>query len=152
MFMMSVITPPIVTRGIFRGLWGWLRPLTVGGAFTLLMAHAIISVCSTWWPLFIFQGVVTGLAMGIVFHSAMAALTLFFSTRLGAATCICMAGASVGKLISFFFPSFVASQVYTHSRDAGGILYTLLLGHLFPKLGFSWTMRGKQDRCPPFFH
>lgn len=117
MFMMSVITPPIVTRGIFRGLWGWLRPLTVGGAFTLLMAHAIISVCSTWWPLFIFQGVVTGLAMGIVFHSAMAALTLFFSTRLGAATCICMAGASVGKLISFFFSLFCCqSSIYSQQR------------------------------------
>lgn len=84
--------------------------------------------------------------MGVVYHSSLAAITMFFSTRLGAATCICMVGTSTGKFISTFSFFFLPS-IYLH-RDVGAILYTLLLGHLLPKIGFVWTMHGRQDPFP----
>ncbi|KAL2008901.1 hypothetical protein VTN00DRAFT_7095 [Thermoascus crustaceus] len=117
LIFMGIIAPPLVSRGLSRGLWGYLRPLSFGGTLLLIVTHAITGVCTSWTPLFFIQGILTGVAMGVVYHSCMAAMTLFFSTRLGAATCICMVGTSTGA-----------------------ILYTLLLGHLLPKIGFIWTM------------
>lgn len=54
--------------------------------------------------------------MGVVYHSSLAAITMFFSTRLGAATCICMVGTSTGKFISTFSFFFLAKYILTSRR------------------------------------
>lgn len=59
----------------------------------------LVSACTKWWQIFLLQGVLSGVGMGLVFHSGIVLITTYFTTRLGTATAIAASGSSVGKII-----------------------------------------------------
>ena len=63
----------------------------------LVLALLITSFCNQYWQLVLVQGVMTGIAMGLVFGSGVIILMSYFSRRMGIATGIAAAGASTGE-------------------------------------------------------
>ncbi|KAJ9337199.1 hypothetical protein DTO027B5_997 [Paecilomyces variotii] len=103
--------PPLTSRGYFRACF-------TGGSFLQFLSLMLVSACTKWWQIFLLQGVLSGVGMGLVFHSGIVLITTYFTTRLGTATAIAASGSSVG-----------------------GIIFPLLASHTLPHLGFGWTMR-----------
>ncbi|KAJ9400557.1 hypothetical protein DTO282F9_2442 [Paecilomyces variotii] len=103
--------PPLTSRGYFRACF-------TGGSFLQFLSLMLVSACTKWWQIFLLQGVLSGVGMGLVFHSGIVLITTYFTTRLGTATAIAASGSSVG-----------------------GIVFPLLASHTLPHLGFGWTMR-----------
>ncbi|KAJ9203497.1 hypothetical protein DTO164E3_2419 [Paecilomyces variotii] len=110
-FFMAIVTAPLTSRGYFRACF-------TGGSFLQFLSLMLVSACTKWWQIFLLQGVLSGVGMGLVFHSGIVLITTYFTTRLGTATAIAASGSSVG-----------------------GIVFPLLASHTLPHLGFGWTMR-----------
>lgn len=87
---MSIVTAPLMSRGYFRLCF-------TGGSFLQFLSLMIVGACSKWWQIFLLQGILMGIGMGLVFHSGIVLITTYFTTRLGTATAIASAGSSVGK-------------------------------------------------------
>ncbi|KAK7522393.1 major facilitator superfamily domain-containing protein [Phyllosticta citriasiana] len=98
--------------------YGYFRFLFNGGTVLLLGACLATSWCRTWVTLFVAQGLVTGIANGMVFCSGVRVLMGLFDKRVGLAFGIGAMGASVG-----------------------GIVFTLAVQYLLPETGFGSTYR-----------
>lgn len=91
LFFMSIVVSPLMQRGHFR-------PCFNGGSLLLVLAVFATSFCTTWVQLFFVQGLLTGLAMGLIFGSGLIVLISYFDRKVAAATGIAAAGGSVGTL------------------------------------------------------
>ena len=80
----------MVDKGLFRLCFN-------GGSVLLVVAILLTSFCTQWWQLFLVQGILTGIAMGLVFGSAVIVLMAYFSKHIGKATGIVASGASTGS-------------------------------------------------------
>ncbi|KAK8255606.1 major facilitator superfamily domain-containing protein [Phyllosticta capitalensis] len=98
--------------------YGHFRLLFNGGSVLLLGACLATSWCRSWVTLFVAQGLVTGVANGLVFCSGVRVLLGLFDKRIGLAMGIGAMGAS-----------------------AGGVVFTLAVQHLLPEMGFGSTYR-----------
>ncbi|KAK8431662.1 major facilitator superfamily domain-containing protein [Phyllosticta citricarpa] len=98
--------------------YGYFRFLFNGGTVLLLGACLATSWCRTWVTLFVAQGLVTGIANGMVFCSGVRVLMGLFDKRVGLAFGTGAMGASVG-----------------------GIVFTLAVHYLLPETGFGSTYR-----------
>ncbi|KAK7542087.1 major facilitator superfamily domain-containing protein [Phyllosticta citribraziliensis] len=98
--------------------YGYFRFLFNGGTILLLGACLATSWCRTWVTLFVAQGLVTGIANGMVFCSGVRVLMGLFDKRVGLAFGIGAMGASVG-----------------------GIVFTLAVQYMLPETGFGSTYR-----------
>jgi MFS family permease len=84
------------------------------GVFGLFMA----SLSTTYWQLFLAQGVCCGIGNGCLFCPALSLLSTYFSKKRSLAIGIAAAGSATGGMV---FPAMVQQ--------------------LLPKVGFPWTMR-----------
>ena len=80
---------PLVDKGLFRLCFN-------GGSGLLAVAVLLTSFCTQWWQLLLVQGILTGIAMGLVFGSGVIVLMTYFSKHIGRATGIVASGASTG--------------------------------------------------------
>lgn len=97
---------------------GYFRVFFNVGSALLVLFVFVTSFCESWWQLFLVQGVLTGVAMGMVFCSGIVVLMGWFDRDIGLAMGIGAAGSSVG-----------------------GIVYTVVAQRLLPRVGYAWTIR-----------
>lgn len=97
---------------------GYFRPLFISGCFLLILSTLTTSFCTTYWQLFLAQGICMGLGNGLLFTPCMAVTSTYFVRKKALAIGIVSAGAVTGGLI---FPSMVRQ--------------------LLPRVGFPWTIR-----------
>lgn len=89
-------------------------------AILYIFAIMMTSLCKEYWQFMLAQGVLTGIANGLLMFPSMAATPQYFSKKRGAAMGIALAGSSLGGVI---FPIALAKML-TEST-----------------LGFAWSMR-----------
>ncbi|TKA68611.1 hypothetical protein B0A55_09210 [Friedmanniomyces simplex] len=98
---------------------GYFRLVFHSGSIIMLLGIFCTAWCTTLWSLWLVQGLITGLGMGMVFCSAIVALMTWFDERkLGAAMAVGAAGSCVG-----------------------GIVYIVAARHFLLTHGFPTTMR-----------
>lgn len=88
------------------------------GSLLQIIAVFTTSICTSYWQVFLAQGVCKGLGDGLVFCPTVSLVATYFSTRRSLAM------------------AFTASGGAT-----GGIIFPLIAQQLLPKVGFSWTVR-----------
>ncbi|KAH7163549.1 major facilitator superfamily domain-containing protein [Dactylonectria estremocensis] len=102
---------------LFDRFGAWLvRPAAVLYVFAIMMT----SVCESYWQFMLAQGVLTGLANGLLMFPALSAVPQWFNARRGAAMGIAIAGSSLGAVV---FP-IVLSNLLTKTD-----------------IGFGWSVR-----------
>ena len=94
------------------------RWLVLSGSILLMTTYLLIGICTKYWHFFVVFGVVGGLGTSLVFTPAIAAIGHFFLRKRGQFTGLAAVGGSMG-----------------------GIVYTLTLQALFPRIGFAWSTR-----------
>ena len=97
---------------------GYFRLAFVTGCILQLVGIFMTSLCTTYWQLFLAQGVCTGVGNGLLFTPALACISTYFSNRRALALAIAASGNATGGMV---FPAMVET--------------------LLPKIGFAWTMR-----------
>lgn len=98
---------------------GYFRAMFHGGTLLMLSGLFVSSFCKAFWSLWMTQGLLTGLGMGMVFCSGILALMSWFDERkIGVAMGLAAAGSCLG-----------------------GIVYVLLARHFLVTNGFATTMR-----------
>ncbi|MCJ1333130.1 hypothetical protein MMC10_009824 [Thelotrema lepadinum] len=111
----------LLTVGFFSGPIydrGYLRALVILGSFLIVFGLMMLSLCKTFWEALLCQGFVVGIGAGCLFVPCVAVLPTYFSTKLGLAVGIAVAGASLG-----------------------GVIYPIILYQLLGPLGFGWSVR-----------
>ncbi|KAL6721515.1 hypothetical protein ACLMJK_000619 [Lecanora helva] len=113
LFAATVLVSPLIDKGQWR-------ICSNGGSLLLVLSILITSWCTQWWQLLLVQGILTGLAMGLMYGSGVIILMSYFneSKRLGIATGIAAAGGPVG-----------------------GMIYPTIAEQLVFRIGFPWTIR-----------
>ena len=108
--------------GIFAGpLYdrGFLRSLVAGGSSLTVLGMMTTSVASSYYQIFLAQGVGVGLGMGFLFVPILGEVSMQFSKkRRPIALGLCATGACVG-----------------------GVILPIMVRQLIPKIGFGWTVR-----------
>ncbi|KAF2153237.1 MFS general substrate transporter [Myriangium duriaei CBS 260.36] len=97
---------------------GYFRPLILVGSFLVVFGHMMLSLCTTYWQVFLSQAVCVGLGAGCLYVPGVAILSTYFKRNIGAATGLAAAGSSMG-----------------------GVIYPIVLYNLIPKIGFGWATR-----------
>lgn len=97
---------------------GYFRAVFLTGSFIGVFGLFMTSLSTTYWQLFLAQGVCVGLGNGALFCPSLSLLSTYFSTKKSLAIGIAAAGSATGGMI---FPAMVQQ--------------------LLPKVGFAWTMR-----------
>ncbi|CAK3739098.1 MFS transporter [Lecanosticta acicola] len=111
-FALGVPVGKLVDKGHFRLVFHT-------GTVIMLVGIFCTAWCTKFWQLFLVQGLITGLGMGMVFCSGVVALmTWFDEMHVGMAMGVAAAGSAIG-----------------------GIAYVLLARHLLRTMGFATTMR-----------
>ncbi|KAF2165267.1 hypothetical protein M409DRAFT_67504 [Zasmidium cellare ATCC 36951] len=107
----SVFAGPILDRG-------HPHTLILLGGFLVVFGLMMTSLCSTYWQLFLAQGVCVGLGAGQIFIVAVAVLPGWWERWRALATGLSAAGSAVG-----------------------GVIYPIVFHRLQPVLGFAWAVR-----------
>ncbi|KAH8688145.1 major facilitator superfamily domain-containing protein [Ilyonectria robusta] len=102
---------------LFDRFGAWLvRPAAVLYVFAIMMT----SICTSYWQFMLAQGILTGLANGLLMFPALSAVPQWFNRNRGAAMGLAIAGSSLGAVI---FP-IVLSNLLTKTD-----------------IGFGWSVR-----------
>ncbi|SMY28147.1 unnamed protein product [Zymoseptoria tritici ST99CH_1A5] len=107
--------------GIFTGPIydaGYVRSLVLTGSFLVVFGQMMLSLSTTYWQVFLSQGLCIGLGTGCMFTPSVAILSTYFSTRMSTAQGLAAAGSSIG-----------------------GVIYPIVFHRLLPTIGFPWTTR-----------
>jgi len=97
---------------------GYFRPVFLLGSFLGVFGIFMASLSTTYWQLFLAQGVCMGLGNGCLFCPSLSLLSTYFSKKRGLALGIGAAGSATG-----------------------GMIYPAMVQQLLPRVGFAWTMR-----------
>ncbi|GJN92721.1 hypothetical protein Rhopal_005757-T1 [Rhodotorula paludigena] len=97
---------------------GYIKYLLTIAACLWALGMFGLSGASQYYQVFLAQGLTCGLAAGVAFIPAASSVSHWFKKRRATALGILATGSSFG-----------------------GIIYPVLLNHLFPKIGFGWTVR-----------
>jgi peptide chain release factor 1 len=111
----------IFAMGTFSGRAfdaGYYLPLLIAGSSLQLLGIFTTSVSSTYWQLFLAQGLCQGLGNGLVFAPTVAHVATYFSRKRSLAISTAATGAATG-----------------------GVVFPLIAQQLLPRIGFGWTMR-----------
>jgi MFS family permease len=111
LFVVGVFAGRLTDAGYFRSVFALGSTLVVFGT---LMA----SCSTTYWQLFLSQGLCVGLGMGGLFTPVMAVLSTYFKHRRNLAIGIAISGSATG-----------------------GMMYPGMARQLLSQIGFAWTMR-----------
>lgn len=97
---------------------GYSRHLFHGGSLLLVVSHLAASWCHTWTALFHIQGLLEGLAMGMILNTSVLALAAQLECNVGAAMAVGAFGSSLGGILH----TLLAQKVTRHSN---GVLWAL---------------------------
>ncbi|KXT11395.1 hypothetical protein AC579_223 [Pseudocercospora musae] len=97
---------------------GHPRRLTAFGGFFTVLGLMMTSLCTTYWQIFVAQGVCIGLGSGPLFIVAVAVIPGWFEKRRAIATGLAATGSSIG-----------------------GVVYPITFHKLEPMIGFDWSLR-----------
>ncbi|KAM0561296.1 hypothetical protein ACHAPJ_003175 [Fusarium lateritium] len=125
---------------LFDRFGAWLlRPAAVLYVFAIMMT----SMCKDYWQFMLAQGILTGLANGLVMYPALSAVPQWFNEKRGAAMGLAIAGSSLGAVV---FP-IVLSKLLTNTDLGFGWSVRITAFIMLPFLAFSaLTVR---SRFPP---
>lgn len=74
--------------------------LVVGlGAIVHVASCMLLSICKSYWSVFLTQGLLQGIGIGVLFAPALACTTHFFNRRRGLALGIVASGSSIGGIV-----------------------------------------------------
>lgn len=111
LIVVGVISGPLFDLGHFRAM------LLVGACMETLGLF-LLSFCSEYYQIMLTQGVMMGLANGLMYLPGLALVGRSFKKRRS-----------------------IAMAIITTGAPTGGIIYTLMFEQLIGKLGFAWTIR-----------
>ncbi|KAI0642839.1 MFS general substrate transporter [Trametes meyenii] len=94
------------------------RVILIPGSALLVFATMMTSVCKEYYQFLLVQGLLTGLSYGMLFYPSFAAISTHFRRYRATAVGIAIAGSG-----------------------AGGVVFPIMLRHLFAKIGFGWAVR-----------
>jgi MFS family permease len=97
---------------------GHFHKILAFGSFLQILAVFTTSVSTSYWQLFLAQGVCKGLGDGLVFCPTVSLVATYFTTRRSLAMAVTASGGATG-----------------------GIIFPLIAQQLLPKVGFGWTVR-----------
>ncbi|KAL6690941.1 putative translation releasing factor RF-1 [Trichoderma pleuroticola] len=97
---------------------GYTRTFLIIGFIMQLVGIFTTSVATTYWQLFLAQGICQGLGCGLVFAPTIANMSTYFSKK----KILALSGAACGG-------------------GTGGVIFPLIAQQLIPKVGFRWTVR-----------
>jgi len=97
---------------------GYYRPVLFAGLFLCLLGVFMTSISTTYWQLFLAQGLCQGIGNGLLFCPTIALISTYFSSK------------------RVFALSLVASGGAT-----GGLIFPAIAQNLLYKIGFGWTIR-----------
>ncbi|EEH07851.1 conserved hypothetical protein [Histoplasma capsulatum G186AR] len=111
LFFIGTFSGRATDAGYFKAVW------TIG-AILLVLGIFMTSLATTYWQLFLSQGLCMGIGCGLLFCPTIALIPTYFSSKRAIALAISAAGSATGGII---FPAIVQS--------------------LLPRIGYPWTMR-----------
>lgn len=117
----TVSTFLLILGGIASGPlfdWGYFRSMLIAGAMIETLAVMLLSLCTTYWQIFLAQGVLMGLGNGLLYIPGLALVGRAFKKNRAIAVGITTCGAPVG-----------------------GIIYTLTFEQLIGRMCFGWAVR-----------
>ncbi len=97
---------------------GFFRITFTVGCVLLVFSQMMLSLCKTYWQIFLAQGIGLGLSFGIIFNLAVNCPAHFFSKR---------------RALAY---GFVAS-----GSSIGGTIFPIMINRLLVQVGYPWTMR-----------
>ncbi|EHK25811.1 uncharacterized protein TRIVIDRAFT_32181 [Trichoderma virens Gv29-8] len=97
---------------------GYYRTFLIVGFLMQLVGIFTTSVSTTYWQLFLAQGLCQGLGCGLVFAPTIANMSTYFSKK----RVLALSAAACGG-------------------GTGGVIFPLIAQQLIPKIGFRWTVR-----------
>lgn len=109
--VVGVVSGPLFDLGYFKTIF-------IVGAIIETLGVFLMSICTTYWQVFVTQGIMVGLGNGLL---SLPSLAL------------------VGR--SFKRHRAVAFGITTCGAPIGGILYTLVFEQLISRLGWGWMVR-----------
>ncbi|ORY92800.1 major facilitator superfamily domain-containing protein [Leucosporidium creatinivorum] len=110
-FCFAFVSGPLFDRGYFR-------PLLITGSVGFVVCLFMTSLCTQYWQTFLAQAVGMGASMGLMFMPAISVLNHYFLARRSFVMGVAMSGASIG-----------------------GIIFPIMLNHLFASIGFAAGVR-----------
>jgi len=111
LFFIGTFTGRALDAGLFR-------PVYIAGSVLQILGIFTTSCATTYWQLFLSQGLCMGLANGLHFCPTMGLVSTYFAKRRSLVI-------GIGALGSC----------------TGGVVFTILIQQLLPKIGFGWTVR-----------
>lgn len=102
-------------RALDAGYFHWVF---IAGVLIECLGVFMTSLCTTYWQLFLAQGICAGLGCGLQFCPTMSLVTTYFSKNRSLAVAVVASGSA-----------------------SGGLIYPTIMRELFPKIGFGWTVR-----------
>jgi MFS family permease len=114
--MFLLILTGIISGPLFD--MGYFKSMLLVGALTETFGIFMVSLCTQYWAIFLTQGVIVGLANGLLYLPGMAL---------------------VGR--SFRKNRALAMGIVTCGAPVGGVIYTMVFESLITPLGFGWTVR-----------
>ncbi|OJD23631.1 hypothetical protein ACJ73_05009 [Blastomyces percursus] len=111
LFFIGTFSGRATDAGYFKVVW-------TTGAVILVIGIFMTSLTTTYWQLFLSQGLCMGLGCGLLFCPTIALMPTYFTSKRAIALAIGAAGSATGGLI---FPAIVQS--------------------LLPRVGYAWTIR-----------
>ncbi|KAF2877003.1 major facilitator superfamily domain-containing protein [Massariosphaeria phaeospora] len=112
LIFVGVLAGPLFDLGYFRSM------LYVGN-FLVVFGIMMLSLCTTYWQVFLAQGVCMGLGAGLLYIPSMALVGIWFSRKRALAMGVVMSGIAVG-----------------------GVIYVIMFDRLTTSVGFPWAIRG----------
>ncbi|KAK5107411.1 hypothetical protein LTR62_001315 [Meristemomyces frigidus] len=97
---------------------GYVRTLLLGGSLLAVFGQMMLSLCTTYWQVFLAQAICIGIGTGAMFVPGIAIVSTYWSTRIATATGLAAAGSSLG-----------------------GTVYPIVFYKLQPTIGFPWATR-----------
>ncbi|OCK77675.1 MFS general substrate transporter [Lepidopterella palustris CBS 459.81] len=91
-FLLAVPVGKIFDAGIFRMVF-------IPGAMIMISGQFLLCMCDQWWSLFLVQGIMMGIGMGMVFMSGTLCLMTYWKDNLSAAMGLGAAGAPIGGIV-----------------------------------------------------
>jgi MFS family permease len=100
LIVIGVLSGPLFDLGYFRSM------LLVGN-FLVVLGIMMLSLSTTYWQVFLSQGVCMGLGAGLLYIPSLAMVGIWFSKKRALAMGVVMSGIAVGMLLCFSSPSSV---------------------------------------------
>jgi MFS family permease len=132
LIVIGVLSGPLFDLGYFRSM------LLVGN-FLVVFGIMMLSLSTTYWQVFLSQGVCMGLGAGLLYIPSLAMVGVWFSKKRALAMGIVMSGIAVGMFILHRTVEVWRSVVLTCML--GGVIYIIMFDRLTKTAGFPWAIR-----------